>query len=124
MPQGIKSAVDDRAAIDLIVTQEGTNISTYFPEGDNDPANNKLAHYYRFAQLVWGRLKPNPSPPPKPKPEDLYFYDANDRVPFDAATVLPVRSNLRASDFQAASDTRKAMDQFNQVYTRMLSSLG
>ncbi len=84
---------------------------------------DELAHYYRFSELVRGRIKKNPAPPPDAKPEDLYFYDANDRVPFTEADVLPVRSNPRASDFAENSPPRVAVDKFNRIYTQMLGLL-
>jgi ferritin-like protein len=124
VPQTITTAAEATAAIDLIVTQgEGTSSSPFFPDGDNNPANDRLAHYYKFAELVRGRIKRNQNPPPNPTPEDLYFYDANDRVPFNAALVLPVRANPRASDFAEGSAARVAIDRFNRTYTRMLGLL-
>ena len=122
--QKITTAAQAVAAINVIIDQgEGTETDPHFPGSDNLPENDELAHYYRFAELVRGRIKKNPNPPPKPEPKDLYFYDANDRVPFTAAEVLPVRANPRASDFADKTPERLAVDKFNRMYTQMLGLL-
>jgi hypothetical protein len=122
--QTIQSSEDAVKAIDFIVGQgEGTETDPVFDGADEVPDNDALAHYYRFAEIVQGRLKRNPSPPPDPKPEDLYFYDAGDPVPFDAAAVLPVRDNARSADFAPDSDARRTMNEFNRIYTGILEAL-
>jgi len=122
--QRIESNEDAVKAIDFIVGQgEGTETDPFFEPGTNQPNNDKLAHYYRFAQIVKGRLKPNLSPPPNPKPEDLYFYDESDKMPFDASTVLPLRENPHAADFPEGSEARQKIDVCNRTYTEILKSL-
>ena len=75
--QRVRSAKEAIAAIDLIVEQgEGTETDPHFPDGDDQPDNDQLAHYYRFAELVKGRLKRNPDATPQTPPQERYFYDA------------------------------------------------
>jgi len=122
--QTIESSADAMAAIDFIVGQgEGTDTDPFFRDGDNIPDNDSLAHYYRFAEIVRGRLKKNLTPPPNPKPEDLYFYDSADLVSFNAGAVLPLRDNPRRADFPQGSEARRRLDEFNRAYTEVLRAL-
>jgi len=122
--QTIESSEDAVMAIDFIVEQgEGTTKDPYFRDGDDDPVDDMLAHYYRFAEIVRGKLKRNPAPPADPAPQDLYIYDAEDAVPFDEARVLALRDNPRADDFAEGSPVRQKMDECNLIYTEMLRGL-
>lgn len=122
--QKVTSAALALEAIDLIVEQgEGTSSEPTFPDGDNNPDNDELAHYYRFAEIVKGRLKKNPTATPASPPEDRYFYDPTDPVPFEQDKVLPLRHNPKRSDFASGSSAQLAIDAFNQGYTEVLRKL-
>jgi Ferritin-like len=127
LPPGIKritNVADALKAIDLIVEQgEGTESEPIFPDGDTNPNNDELAHYYKFAEMVKGRLKPNPAAGPASPPQERYIYDASDPVPFNAAAVLPLRTNPKSSHFDAGSPAREAIDAFNLKYTQVLQQL-
>lgn len=123
-PQKITSAVHALEAIDLIVEQgEGTSTQPVFPDGDSNPANDGLAHYYRFAEIVLGKLKANPDATPTSSPDSRYFYDAGDPIAFDESKVLPVRSNPKRNDFATGSPAQIAIDDFNHAYTAVLRQL-
>jgi len=127
LPPGIKkitSVADALKAIDLIVEQgEGTESEPIFPDGDTNPSNDQLAHYYKFAEIVKGRLKRNPAAGPATPPQERYFYDGSDPVPFVAAEVLPLRTNPKSGHFDAGSPERQAIDAFNLNYTKVLAQL-
>lgn len=127
LPSGIKkitSVADALKAIDLIVEQgEGTESEPIFPDGDTNPKNDELAHYYKFAEMVKGRLKRNPAAGPATPPQERYLYDASDSVPFDAAEVLPLRTNPKSHQFAPGSPARQAIDAFNVNYTNVLEQL-
>jgi len=127
LPSGIQkitSRDEALAAIDLIVEQgEGTETEPTFPDGDSNPADDELAHYYKFAEIVRGRLKANPNATPASPPNERYIYDAADPVPFDEAAVLPLRSNPKRDDYAAGSPARQAIDDFNRSYTEVLRQL-
>ncbi len=127
LPPGIKrirSVADALKAIDLIVEQgEGTASEPIFPDGDTIVGNDELAHYYKFAEMVKGRLKRNPAAGPATPPSQRYFYDAADPVPFAPGEVLPLRSNPRSADFALGSPARDAIDAFNANYTEILRQL-
>lgn len=75
------------------------------------------AHYYRFAQIVEGRLivaAPDLDPP--------YAY-GGDPVDFDPAGVWPVVSNPVAAAYPPGSPAAIANQQFNGVYTQVLKAL-
>src|ERR1700676_3157847 len=75
------------AAINLIVEQgEGTKKSPLDPEGTP-------AHYYRFAEIYYGKML-IPNPEPKPKGPD-YAYGGHN-ISFDACRVWPVITNPKA----------------------------
>lgn len=122
--QKIINVEDALRAIELIVEQgEGTDLEPVVSDGDNNPNNDELAHYYRFAEIVKGRLKRNPNADPSSPPDERYVYDASDPVPFEAAEVLPLRSNPKSADFHPDSLERHAIDAFNRNYTDVLRQL-
>jgi hypothetical protein len=122
--QKITSAADALKAIDFIVEQgEGTEAEPTFPDGDINPNNDDLAHYYKFAEMVKGRLKRNPAAGPASPPHERYIYDVSDPIPFNAAEVLPLRTNPKSRDFDPGSPARQAIDAFNLNYTKVLQQL-
>ena len=122
--QTIVSATSAIAAIDLIVEQgEGTTTAPFFPDGDDSPDNDQLAHYYRFAELVKGRLKRNPNAPKDAPVDQRFVYDANDPVPFDEGLVLRLPDNPKVGYYPEGSSARKLNDDFNRLYTRVLKLL-
>lgn len=122
--QRVRSAKEAIAAIDLIVEQgEGTETDPFFPDGDDLPDNNKLAHYFRFAELVKGRLKRNPDATPQTPPEERYFYDSSDRIEFDASLVLSLPDNPVPELYPAGSPAQAGNIEFNRLYTNVLQQL-
>jgi rubrerythrin len=106
---------DAVAAIELIVEQgEGTTES---PTDDDA----RLAHYYRFAELFYGRrLVRNPAAGPAAPPAERYIY-AGDPISVDPSDVLPLRRNPKVSDFPP--EAREQADEFNRAYTDTLRAL-
>ncbi len=104
-----KSAI---AALELIVRQgEGTKMSPLDPE-------HEAAHYYRFAEIYYGKkLIPNPNPG---KPE--YVYGGHS-IAFDPAAVLPVITNPRRDSYAEGSAAFNLNRTFNETYTSLLKAL-
>ena len=102
------------AAIDLIVDQgEGTKTSPLDVE-------DQPAHYYRFAEVYYGKkLIPNPNPKPG-APE--YAYGGH-RIRFDTAGVWPTLLNPSSSSYEPGSKARHLNDTFNYTYTNLLRCL-
>jgi len=122
--QRVRSAKEAIAAINLIVEQgEGTETDPHFPDGDDQPDNDKLAHYYRFAELVKGRLKRNPEATPDTPPEDRYFYNSSDRIAFDPSLVLPLPDNPVPGLYPAGSPAEAGNLTVNRLYTKVLKQL-
>jgi hypothetical protein len=122
--QRVRSAKEAVAAIDLIVEQgEGTETDPFFPDGDDLPDNNQLAHYYRFAELVRGRLKRNPDATPQTPPAERYFYDSSDRIAFDPSLVLPLPDNPVPGLYPAGSPAEAGNLTVNRLYTKVLKQL-
>jgi len=75
----------------------------------------RMAHYYRFAEIHYGRrYKPtdNPSKPP-----------TGEEIPIDYKAVHPIKVNPKASGYKAGSKLAKLNDAFNSRYTMMLRQL-
>jgi hypothetical protein len=122
--QRVRSAKEAIAAIDLIVEQgEGTETDPHFPDGDDLPDNDPLAHYFRFAELVRGRLKRNPDATPETPPEQRYFYDSADRIDFDPSLVLPLPDNPVPGLYPAGSPAAAGNLAVNRLYTKVLKQL-
>jgi rubrerythrin len=104
-------------AIEIIVEQgEGTTVSPLDKEGE-------IAHYYRFAEIFYGKsLIPNPQAPPGTPDDQKYIY-GGDPIPFDQNGVQPVIENPKASTYPASSQARYACDTFNYTYTSLLKTL-
>jgi hypothetical protein len=107
----VDSAIE---AIKLIVDQgEGTKRSPLDPE-------RQPAHYYRFAEIYYGKkLIPNPEPK---KDEPEYAYAGHD-ITFDPCSVWPVIANPHRDSYEAGTKARVLNDAFNGTYTSLLQSL-
>ncbi len=101
-------------AIELIVRQgEGTKNSPLDPE-------HGLAHYYKYAEVYYGKkLIPNPNPAPG-APE--YVYGGH-RIAFDPAGVWPVVTNPGRHTYPPGSRAGQLNHAFNCTYTGLLKSL-
>lgn len=99
-------------AIDLIVAQgEGTERSPL------DGPNGEPAHYYRFMQIVKGKvLREDASTP------EGYSY-SGEKIVFDPAAVFPAKTNIKMADIPVDSPARLLAEQFNRDYTGMLALL-
>ena len=102
------------AAIHLIVDQgEGTRKSPLDPE-------DQPAHYYRFAEVYFGKkLIRNPDP----KPGEPDFAYGGHRIRFEPAGVWPTLLNPKRSDYEAGTKALNLNDTFNYTYTQLLQSL-
>ncbi|HEV8037737.1 MAG TPA: ferritin-like protein [Bryobacteraceae bacterium] len=104
----VESAVE---AIKLIVAQgEGSTTSPFDPE-------HELAHYYRFAEIYYGKkVIRNPAPPPD-------FAYGGHNISFDPAGVWPVIANPKGTAYPAGSRARSLNEAFNSTYTSLLKAL-
>lgn len=122
--QKVTSAKRAIEAINVIVEQgEGTTEDPHVPVGDQDPNNDRSAHFYSFKQIVVGKLEPNPKATPMSPPADRYFYNAKHQIPYDDSKVLPFPDNPKAESFPEKSQERIGIDRFNRSYTKMLKRL-
>jgi hypothetical protein len=97
-----------KAAIDLISEQgEGFGGRIY-------DAENELAHYYRFQQLVLGRYYQDGDESGHPTGPEL-------AVDWDAA--YPVKTDAHLSDYPAGSELHEAAVEFNRSYADFLALL-
>lgn len=106
------SKLDDATrALTLIVQQgEGTSKSPLDPEGD-------LAHYYRFAEIFYGkRLVKDPSNPKG------YSY-SGELIPLEENNIWNLPENSKAKNYQPGTKARRLVDQFNYTYTSLLNGL-
>ncbi len=101
-------------AIKLIISQgEGTTTSPLAPE-------HELAHYYRFAEIYYGKkLIPNPDPAPG-KPH--YVYGGH-TIEFNPADVWPVIANPNSNSYEPGSKAFNLNQAFNQTYSKLLMTL-
>ncbi len=119
--QKITSAQLAIEAIDVIVEQgEGTSTFPFFNDGDNNPDNDKLAHYYRFAELVKGKIQKNPNATPESPPVEQFIYDSSQKIPLDTSQILQLPDNPKSADYAPGSPARTASDNFNRSYTEVL----
>ena len=102
------------AGIELIVRQgEGTKTSPLDPE-------HEAAHYYRFAEIYFGKkLIRNPEPGPG-KPDFAY---GGHTIAFDPCDVWPVITNPNTASYTAGSAADKLNRAFNRTYTSLLKGL-
>ena len=105
------------AAIEIIVEQgEGTQTD---PGEDQD----HLAHYYKFAEIYNGkRLIKDPMATPLTPADRRYIY-AGTKIPLDQDGIYPLKENPKESDYEAGSQAREAVEEFNAAYTTMLRLL-
>jgi hypothetical protein len=101
-------------AVKLIISQgEGTTTSPLAP-------GHELAHYYRFAEIYYGKkLIPNPDTSPG-KPD--YVYGGH-TIDFNPADVWPVLANPNSNSYEPDSKAFKLNQSFNQTYTKLLMTL-
>jgi len=97
-----------KAALDLIAEQ-GEGIS-----GEIFDKDGEIAHYFRFQQLVLGRFYREGDQPDHP---------TGGPVEVDWASVYPIKSNAKITDFPVGSDVRAAAEAFNAGYTQYLGLL-
>lgn len=107
---------DATRAINIIVEQgEGTGQgakggSPLDPDGD-------LAHYYRFAELYYGRrLVKDESAP------EGYSY-SGPVFPFEVDGLWNLEPDTKAANLPSGSEQRRQADQFNYVYRKLLLTL-
>ena len=99
------------AALTLIVKQgEGTSQSPLDPEG-------KLAHYYRFAEIFYGKhlVKDDTVP-------EGYSYSGKP-IPLETEGLWDLVQNSQAENYQEGTAARRMADQFNFSYTNLLNGL-
>ena len=120
MPEAIivTNAKTATAAINVIVEQgEGTDTSPGEVVGDD------VAHYYRFAEIFYGRrLIRNPAAGPQTPPDQKYLY-AGAPVPFDQTGIYHIPADPKSALYPPSSRERHACDTFNYTYTNLLKSL-
>lgn len=112
----IRTVDDAVRAIDIIIEQgEGTDQGTeggspLDPEGD-------LAHYYRFAELYYGRrlVKDKDAP-------GGYSY-SGPVFPFEVDGLWNLEPNTKTANLPADSAQRRQAEQFNFVYRKLLLTL-
>lgn len=97
--------------IDVIVRQgEGTSKDPLEPDG-------QPAHYYRFAEIFYGRyLLPDPSVPEK------YSYSGAP-IAFDPTGIWDMVTNPKVQNYKAGSTAQAYAARFNGIYTNLLNSL-
>ena len=94
------------------IVREGEGTPTT-PIGDAD----KIAHYYRFASIVHGRmLVPNPAV------SQGYSYTGA-VIPFDPAAVWDFPDDTKTADYPNGSDERRLVIAFNAAYSDLLRQL-
>jgi rubrerythrin len=101
-------------AINLIVEQ-GEGTTTWPLDPQDEPA-----HYYRFAEIYYGKtlirnLNPHPGEPA--------FVYGGEPIPLDPKGVTPLVTNPKASQYPAGSQAADTNNNFNFTYTSMLKSL-
>ena len=102
------------AAIELIVEQgEGTTTSPLDDE-------HELAHYYRFAEIWYGKQL---VPVPNPAPEEPDYAYAGQPIPFDPDGVWPVVQDPSSTLYPTGSPAWYANETFNYPYTSLLNAL-
>jgi len=108
--QPITNVETATAALNWIVLDgEGTTNKPFDGSGE-------LAHYYRFAEIFHGRkLIPDTNP--------LGFAYGGDAVPLDESKIWNLPDNPKAADYPEGSQSRQAVDFFNQQYSDMLRAL-
>jgi hypothetical protein len=119
----IRTVADAIRGIQIIKEQgEGTLTSPLDPDGKL-AGEDQFAHYYRFAEIYYGRaLQAVPNPAPGTPPDQRYAYDGPP-IPLDEAKVLPVIDDPRGSSYPPATQAHYLNDNFNYAYTSLLKAL-
>jgi hypothetical protein len=98
----------------------GLNIIVQQGEGTSDDplkADGQPAHYYRFAEIFYGRrLVPDPTV------EEKYSYSGAP-IPFDPTGIWDMVINPKVESYSAGSTARAYAERFNGIYTNLLNSL-
>lgn len=99
-----------KAILNVIVQQgEGTTLS---PEDER----GKIAHYYRFQQIVKGRkLKKIPTPPG--------WSFSGDEIKLESSKVWNMENDPKTDNYPKDTHARAKVDAFNSLYSSMLRSL-
>ena len=101
------------AGLRLIVRQgEGTKMSPLDPE-------HEAAHYYRFAEIYYGKkLIPNPEPGPG---EPAFVYGGH-TIAFNPGEVMPTITDPNPGSYAPGSAAFQLNRAFNQTYTSLLKA--
>ena len=113
-PDQLFAISDVRTAVrglDVIVRQgEGTSEDPL--EADGQPA-----HYYRFAEIYYGRrLVPDPTV------KEKYSYSGAP-IPFDPTGIWDMVTNPKLTNYPISSTAHAYAERFNGIYTNLLNSL-
>jgi hypothetical protein len=98
----------------------GLNIIVQQGEGTSDDplqADGQPAHYYRFAEIFYGRRLV-----PDPMVEEKYSYSGAP-IPFDPTGIWDMVINPKVENYSAGSTARAYAERFNGIYTNLLNSL-
>lgn len=106
----VESAV---AALTVIIDQgEGTKRSPL-----ESPYGGPPAHYYRFAEIVYGRRLVKDADHPN------QFSFSGAPVPLDPAGVWNLLPDAKSVDYAEGTQARRISDRFNYSYTALLGAL-
>lgn len=106
----VESAV---AALSVIIDQgEGTQRSPL-----ESPHGGPVAHYYRFAEIVYARALVRDAAHPN------QFSYSGAPVPLDPAGVWNLLPDAKSVDYAEHTQVRRLSDRFNYSYTSLLRSL-
>lgn len=107
----IRNIEDAKRAINVIIDQgEGTSKDPFDESGEP-------AHYYRFEQIVEGKLlvhRPGQNPP---------YTFGGDAVELDMSNIHNMDDNPKISKYKEGSYSRRMATQFSYNYTKLLKSL-
>jgi len=107
---GVESAV---AALTVIIDQgEGTKLSPL-----ESPHGGPVAHYYRFAEIVYARRLVRDASHPN------QFSYSGAPVPLDPAGIWNLVADAKSVDYAEGSQARRISDRFNYSYTSLLKAL-
>jgi hypothetical protein len=112
----IHNLTDAQKAIDVIIDQgEGTTTDPFEKHDGNDDTDP--AHYYRFEQIVKGKMlveRPGETPP---------YAFAGAPVTLDTARIFDMDGNPKIARYKEGSYSRRMATQFSYNYTKLLRSL-
>jgi Ferritin-like len=108
--EGVESAI---AALTVIIDQgEGTKLSPL-----ESPHGGPVAHYYRFAEIVYARRLVRDEAHPN------QFSYSGAPVPLDPAGVWNLLADAKSVDYAEGTQARRISDRFNYSYTSLLKAL-